>query len=71
MPSKVYQLVDRETDGLVTADQVMEFIAGLQDLRYLYVYVFCTGVYLKLRFRLKASHITTQRLIVRTCRLHC
>ena len=33
MPERLYQLVDRSTDGLVTADQVMEFIAGLQSIR--------------------------------------
>ena len=34
VPERLYQLVDRSTDGLVTADQVMEFIAGLQSIRY-------------------------------------
>ena len=34
VPERLYQLVDRSTDGLVTADQVMEFIAGLQAIRY-------------------------------------
>ncbi len=34
VPDRLYQLVDRSTDGLVTADQVMEFIAGLQAIRY-------------------------------------
>ena len=34
VPDRLYQLVDRSTDGLVTADQVMEFIAGLQATRY-------------------------------------
>ena len=33
VPERLYQLVDRSTDGLVTADQVMEFIAGLQAIR--------------------------------------
>ena len=33
VPERLYQLVDRSTDGLVTADQVMEFIAGLQTIR--------------------------------------
>lgn len=33
VPERLYQLVDRSTDGLVTADQVMEFIAGLQSIR--------------------------------------
>ncbi|TRY74386.1 hypothetical protein TCAL_04607 [Tigriopus californicus] len=33
VPDRLYQLVDRSTDGLVTADQVMEFIAGLQAIR--------------------------------------
>eukprot|EP00095_Tigriopus_kingsejongensis_P006523 maker-scaffold172_size289735-snap-gene-1.32 protein:Tk06523 transcript:maker-scaffold172_size289735-snap-gene-1.32-mRNA-1 annotation:"nadph oxidase" len=33
VPDRLYQLVDRSTDGLVTADQVMEFIAGLQGNR--------------------------------------
>jgi hypothetical protein len=32
VPERLYQLVDRSTDGLVTADQVMEFIAGLQAI---------------------------------------
>jgi lysophospholipid acyltransferase (LPLAT)-like uncharacterized protein len=34
VPERLYQLVDRSTDGLVTADQVMEFIAGLQAIRW-------------------------------------
>ena len=37
MPERLYQLVDRSTDGLVTADQVMEFIAGLQTIRYAFI----------------------------------
>ena len=36
VPERLYQLVDRSTDGLVTADQVMEFIAGLQSIRQVY-----------------------------------
>jgi hypothetical protein len=39
VPERLYQLVDRSTDGLVTADQVMEFIAGLQAIRYYYNFV--------------------------------
>ncbi|CAB4066983.1 NOX5 [Lepeophtheirus salmonis] len=32
VPDKLYELVGRETDGIVTAEQVMEFIAGLQSI---------------------------------------
>ena len=36
VPERLYQLVDRSTDGLVTADQVMEFIAGLQAIKWVH-----------------------------------
>lgn len=36
VPERLYRLVDRSTDGLVTADQVMEFIAGLQSIAWVF-----------------------------------